>query len=91
MVTKYPWLAKPWIWSRTRSIAFAIGLGDSLSADVSESVGEADESLEGSNAVLLHAVYHMPNKAGIDEACIWGDYFYLEALMRLRRDWLPYW
>lgn len=47
--------------------------------------------LEGSNAVLLHAVYHMPNKAGVDEACIWGDYFYLEALMRLRRVWSPYW
>lgn len=47
--------------------------------------------LDGSNAVLLHAVYHMPNKAGVDEACIWGDYFYLEALMRLRRVWSPYW
>ncbi|MGA1808334.1 glycoside hydrolase family 88 protein [Sphingobium sp. WW5] len=47
--------------------------------------------VEGSNAVLLHAVYHMPNKAGVDEACIWGDYFYLEALMRLRRPWQPYW
>ncbi|OAN54822.1 glycoside hydrolase family 88 protein [Sphingobium sp. TCM1] len=47
--------------------------------------------LEGSNAVLLHAVYHMPNKAGVDEACIWGDYFYLEALMRLRHPWEPYW
>lgn len=47
--------------------------------------------LEGSNALLLHAVYHMPNKAGVDEACIWGDYFYLEALMRLRHPWQPYW
>jgi unsaturated chondroitin disaccharide hydrolase len=47
--------------------------------------------LDGSNAVLLHAVYHMPNKAGVDEACIWGDYFYLEALMRLRQIWAPYW
>jgi unsaturated chondroitin disaccharide hydrolase len=47
--------------------------------------------LDGSNALLLHAVYHMPNGAGIDEACIWGDYFYLEALMRLRHVWTPYW
>lgn len=47
--------------------------------------------LDGSNAVLLHAVYHMPNKAGVDEACIWGDYFFLEALMRLRHIWTPYW
>lgn len=47
--------------------------------------------LEGSNALLLHAVYHMPNGAGVDEACIWGDYFYLEALMRLRHVWWSYW
>jgi len=47
--------------------------------------------VEGSNALLLHAVYHMPNGAGVDEACIWGDYFYLEALMRLRNVWTPYW
>jgi unsaturated chondroitin disaccharide hydrolase len=47
--------------------------------------------LDGSNALLLHGVYHMPNKAGVDEACIWGDYFYLESLMRLRRPWSPYW
>jgi unsaturated chondroitin disaccharide hydrolase len=47
--------------------------------------------VEGSNALLLHAVYHMPNGAGVDEACIWGDYFYLEALMRLRKVWTPYW
>jgi unsaturated chondroitin disaccharide hydrolase len=33
----------------------------------------------------------MPNKAGVDEACIWGDYFFLEALMRLRHVWSPYW
>ena len=47
--------------------------------------------IEGSNALLQHAVYHMPNGAGVDEACIWGDYFYLEALMRLRSVWMPYW
>jgi unsaturated chondroitin disaccharide hydrolase len=47
--------------------------------------------LEGSNGVLAHGVYHMPNAVGVDECCIWGDYFYLEALMRLRRPWRPYW
>lgn len=47
--------------------------------------------VEGSNALLLHAVYHMPNGAGVDEACIWGDYFYMEALMRLRHVWSSYW
>ena len=41
--------------------------------------------------VLAHAVYHMPNGVGVDEACIWGDYFFLEALVRLTRPWEPYW
>ena len=41
--------------------------------------------------LLKHGVYHMPNRVGVDEACIWGDYFYLEALTRLTRIWKPYW
>lgn len=40
---------------------------------------------------LKHAVYHKPNRIGVDESCIWGDYFYLEALVRLTRTWEPYW
>ena len=47
--------------------------------------------IQGSNGLLAHAVYHMPNRVGIDECCIWGDYFYLEALMRLRHVWKPFW
>ena len=47
--------------------------------------------IEGSNGLLDHAVYHWPNGVGVDECCIWGDYFYLEALLRLRRAWRPYW
>ena len=47
--------------------------------------------IAGSNGILAHGVYHWPNGIGVDECCIWGDYFYLEALMRLRGDWLPYW
>jgi unsaturated chondroitin disaccharide hydrolase len=43
------------------------------------------------DGLLLHGVYHMPNKVGVDECCIWGDYFYLEALTRLTRIWEPYW
>lgn len=45
-----------------------------------------------SNALILHGVYGKPNGNGIDEANLWGDYFYLEALMRLSRpDWQIYW
>lgn len=44
-----------------------------------------------SNGILLHAVYDKPKGKGVDECCIWGDYFYLEALVRLDRDWRIYW
>jgi unsaturated chondroitin disaccharide hydrolase len=50
-------------------------------------------SLEaGSNALLLHSVYDMPKMVGVDEGCLWGDYFYLEALMRSTNpEWKLYW
>ena len=45
-----------------------------------------------SNAQILHGVYSKPGKNGVDEANLWGDYFYAEALMRLSRpDWELYW
>lgn len=44
-----------------------------------------------SNGILLHAVYSKPANEGVDECNIWGDYFYFEALVRLYKDWKPYW
>lgn len=44
-----------------------------------------------SNGLLLHAVYSKPGGNGVDECCIWGDYYYFEALVRLRQDWQMYW
>jgi unsaturated chondroitin disaccharide hydrolase len=41
--------------------------------------------------LLRHGVYHKPHGIGVDESCIWGDYFYLEALLRLSRSWTSYW
>lgn len=50
-----------------------------------------------SNGLLLHGTYAKsspyntcPNN-GVDECVIWGDYFYMEALTRLLKDWEPYW
>lgn len=44
-----------------------------------------------SNGILLHAVYGKPQHNGVDECNIWGDYYFFEALVRLTRDWKPYW
>lgn len=43
-------------------------------------------------ALLKEAVYSKPDNLGVNEACIWGDYFYMEALVRmLKPDWEIYW
>lgn len=50
-----------------------------------------------SNGILLHAVYANVNYVrevgnGVDECNIWGDYYYMEALMRYyNKDWKLYW
>ncbi|MDD7961363.1 glycoside hydrolase family 88 protein [Microbacterium thalli] len=47
---------------------------------------------EASDAVILHSVYDFPKSVGVDEGTLWGDYFYLEALVRAARPgWKPYW
>ncbi len=50
-----------------------------------------------SNGLLLHGTYSKKTPynrcrgEGVDECVSWGDYFYMEALRRLTRDWDPYW
>ena len=50
-----------------------------------------------SNGLVLHSTYsnHSPyntcNHYGVDECNSWGDYFYLEALTRMKKDWELYW
>ncbi|HKP07234.1 MAG TPA: glycoside hydrolase family 88 protein [Microbacterium sp.] len=49
-------------------------------------------SAEDSDALILHSVYDLPKGNGVDEGTLWGDYFYLEALMRVARpEWRKYW
>lgn len=50
-----------------------------------------------SNGLVLHSTYsnHSPYNTcghyGVDECNSWGDYFYMEALIRLLKDWDLYW
>lgn len=47
---------------------------------------------EDSDGVLMHGVYAWHHNKGIDECNLWGDYFFMEALMRLyKEDWRVYW
>ena len=55
------------------------------------------KDIKESNGLLLHGTYakNSPyngcNNAGVDECNLWGDYFYMEALIRLYKDWDSYW
>ena len=42
-------------------------------------------------ALLNEGVYSWHSGKGVNEGNIWGDYFYLEALMRKKKDWEMYW
>lgn len=39
--------------------------------------------------LLRHGVYHRAANLGVDEATLWGDYYYLEALARVEGHWTP--
>ena len=71
---------------RERYAAAATGILASLAQNYTS------KDAPGSNAILLHGVQSKPGKHGIDEASLWGDYYYLEALTRaVRPDWKMYW
>jgi len=44
-----------------------------------------------SNGLLMHGVYDKNSLKGVDECMIWGDYYYMEALMRVSQSWYSYW
>lgn len=41
--------------------------------------------------LLREGVYNFGRNSGINAASLWGDYFWLEALVRLSRVWPSYW
>lgn len=57
----------------------------------------AVKSREESNGILLHGTYCKSSPYntcpswGVDECVSWGDYYYMEALTRLKGNWNPYW
>ena len=59
--------------------------------------GYAVKDIKLSNGLLLHGVYGKNSPyntcpdGGVDECNVWGDYFWLELLTRISKDWIPYW
>lgn len=75
--------------------ALYTAIAKKLMKSVVESYAVKDK--KESNGLVLHSTYSKKSPyntctpEGVDECNIWGDYFYMEALTRLSRDWNPYW
>ena len=55
------------------------------------SAGLRSEAEPDSEGLLLHGVYAYGENKGVDEPNLWGDYFYMEGLLRLANpDWIPF-
>lgn len=53
--------------------------------------GYTEQLSQGTVALINHGVYSWHSGKGVDEGNIWGDYYYLEALIRFYKDWKMYW
>lgn len=60
-----------------------------LEAVIDNCSGDIGRDYDG---LIYHVTHAVPQGFGIDECAIYGDYFYLEALMRYKKpDWNRYW
>lgn len=75
--------------------AYYTSIAKKIMKSVYENYAVKDSSK--SNGLVLHSTYsnHSPyntcNHYGVDECNIWGDYFFMEALTRMSRNWEQYW
>ncbi len=54
--------------------------------------GYATGGATGGRPLLDRGVYDAPKNVGVNEGNLWGDYFYLESLVRLAvPDWVSFW
>lgn len=66
---------------------------EEVSAEILKSLSEdyTTKGIDSSNGLLLHGVYNKNSDSGVDECMSWGDYFYVEALIRFNQVWNKYW
>lgn len=60
-----------------------------LEAVIDRCTNELNVEYDG---LIHHVTHNAPRSHGIDECAVYGDYFYLEALLRhIKPDWKKYW
>lgn len=47
------------------------------------------DDIPGANGILKEGMYHRHD--GFNECVIWGDYYFMEALVRLLTEWQSFW
>lgn len=49
-------------------------------------------NIDDTSAILMHGTGDVRRNSGVNESLIYGDYYYMEALVRLMKpDWVRYW
>ena len=66
---------------------------ETLATEMMKSLAEhyTTKEVTHSNGILLEGVYDKNSDKGVKECMIWGDYYYVEALVRLSQPWYRYW
>ena len=49
------------------------------------------KAIKPGQPILYHGVYSWHSGKGVDEGNIWGDYYFMEAILRQLKKWDPYW
>lgn len=75
---------------KQRYTAWAHWILESLIDDYTytQNTQTAPQTTEG---ILIHGTHSLPGNIGVDGSNLWGDYFYMEALVRVLKDWNIYW
>ena len=73
----------------TDKAIFESAAAQMLEAIIDNCTGDIGVDYEG---LICHVTHAKPQGQGIDECAVYGDYFYLEALLRyIKPEWKKYW
>ena len=68
---------------------YALAAKEIMESLIDEYASVNEPEIDG---IIKHGTYYYAGRNGIDECCIWGDYFYMEALIRMvDPSWKKYW
>lgn len=69
-------------------IRYKKAAGEMFNSIINNYAASFDMDCDG---LLLHGTGSKPHNEGVDECTVYGDYFYMEAIIRSLRDWKMYW